>query len=159
PRKGDTISGVEVVSLRSSVDMHLWVDGSSGFMGNGDKKPADKSARAPADESRPPDGDKAQVVIQTQGPFTYFVPRDLARFDSPPVNPNAELQLEDRVQVTREHVRAVTPVGAAFTVGQAGLPPMLGPLAGVAHLLGSRGLADRLHDPLTAFKMYDTLTC
>ncbi|MCS6850945.1 MAG: hypothetical protein NZ700_07215 [Gemmataceae bacterium] len=92
--RGPGISGVERVTLRGDVDMHLWVDARSDFLGAG-KRSADASK--PADS--PGSVEKSQVVIKTQGPFTYDLRTDRARFDisqHPGPHPN-------HVSVTRLH--------------------------------------------------------
>jgi hypothetical protein len=98
--RNETVSGVERIHLRQDVDMNLWVDGNSGFMGGASKddpaakgekpkaKPVAEKARASdpkgkhaaaAAKTAPPP--KARVTIQTQGPFVYDVKTDHARFD------------------------------------------------------------------------------
>jgi hypothetical protein len=93
-------AGVDVVVLKSDVEMHLYVDASSGFLGSGkepskDKKPSDKPpAATPAGPPK-----KSHVVIKTQGPFNYDVVKNHAQFDvsqDPGPFPN-------RVQVNRFH--------------------------------------------------------
>jgi lipopolysaccharide export system protein LptA len=119
--KADTISGVDHVILRQDVEMHLYVDGDSGFLAGGkdgdatktdkadktdktaktdkadkaaggEKKaePARAEARAEGgDKAAAPaaaggadaDANKAHVVIKTQGPFLFDVPKSYARFD------------------------------------------------------------------------------
>ncbi|HMC66335.1 MAG TPA: hypothetical protein VKI65_15465, partial [Gemmataceae bacterium] len=87
--KAANVGGVDRLHLRSDVEMHLWVDANSGFLGSG-KEPA---AHAPAPvaspgsaavslrPSQPNVPEKAQVVINTQGPFVYDLRTDVARFD------------------------------------------------------------------------------
>lgn len=86
-------AGVDTVVLRSDVEMHLYVDSSSGFLGTGKEPPknADGKAAAPAA--------KSHVVIKTQGPFHYDVAKNHARFEvskDPGPFPN-------RVEVHRFH--------------------------------------------------------
>jgi hypothetical protein len=104
--KQDAITGVERIKLRHDVRMDLYVDSNSGFLGGPDDKdraakPGDKDKAAkPAPET--PDGkpkEKSHVIIITQGPFVYDVPKAHAQFnvsDSP--GPYA-----NRVSVTRVH--------------------------------------------------------
>jgi hypothetical protein len=72
--KTDNITGVERIALRSTVRMDLWVDAKSGFLAPSKPTPNNASA-APED--------KAKVVIQTSGPFTYDFKTNLARFEIP----------------------------------------------------------------------------
>jgi len=153
--RGDTISGVDVVALRSNVEMHLWVDGGSGFLASGDKeqKPKDPgadtkgAARSGADRAKPGEAEKSQVVIRTNGPFRYFVPRDLACFDSPAANNRdpGDQDFEDQVVVTRVHPQVVIPADVAALVGHTGFAVD----AGV--LIGARELPDR--------NLFDTVKC
>jgi lipopolysaccharide export system protein LptA len=97
--KGESVSGVKEVHLRSTVAMYLWVDGRSGFLG---ANPADVKPTPPGDGKRievivpssasgplkkpaqqVPEPEKAKVVIQTDGPFHYDVLADHATFDIP----------------------------------------------------------------------------
>jgi hypothetical protein len=103
-QKQDTISGVERITLRRDVEMHLYVDSDSGFMGGPDGKTArpgdkEKPKQSPAET---PDGkarEKAHVVIRTQGPFLYNVPKAHAQFDVS-VNPGP---YPNSVSVIRMH--------------------------------------------------------
>jgi lipopolysaccharide export system protein LptA len=74
------IAGVKSVNFRSDVNMHLWVDGHSGFLSS---TPKNSSAPAPkekgSDKTEPVE--KSLVNITTQGPFNYDVVTDHARFD------------------------------------------------------------------------------
>jgi lipopolysaccharide export system protein LptA len=91
PRKSklDGPSGLDKIVLRKDVDMNLWVDSQSGFLGSG-KNPAAKpkagsdkplaaQAQPPGAEAVPPD--KAKVVIRTQGPFVFDMRTNHATFD------------------------------------------------------------------------------
>jgi lipopolysaccharide export system protein LptA len=104
-----SVTGVKAIVLRSDVEMHLWVDANSGFMGTDSSKKAKdgaaEAAKAPpagknpatAAPQAPPE--KAQVVIKTQGPFLYDCLTDHARFDisqHPGPHPN-------NVEVHRQH--------------------------------------------------------
>lgn len=77
------INGVDTVTLRSNVEMHL-IDANSGFLG-GETKLADKPT------------DRPKVVITTPGPFRYDVAKDHARFDVPAKRG----PLPEKVTVTR----------------------------------------------------------
>jgi hypothetical protein len=100
--KGENTGPVDLLVLRSDVVMHLWVDQDSGFLGNPsstEKKPApDIVAKPPAE--------KSQVVIKTNGPFTYDLTKELAWFDSPPVNATAQPLAPTDVHVLRVHKAA-----------------------------------------------------
>jgi hypothetical protein len=160
--KGDTVSGVELVVLRSNVEMHLQVEAGSGFLaGEEARKPA---ANAPGakNTTRPAgDGPKAaapemsHVVIRTQGPFQYEVARELARFDSSPANANpqaGDLELGDQVQVTREHVQnEMTATGLASTIGSGGMALRCEGLAAATALVANRSLGQAM--------LYDMLVC
>jgi hypothetical protein len=89
--KGDA-SGVDRITLRSTVRMDLYPDSNSGFVGGNGKAPPAAPGKAPA---------KDHVVITTQGQFTFDVVEDVARFDSPPPNPS----FPDQVSVIREPLR------------------------------------------------------
>ena len=90
-------SDVEMLTLKSNVDMHLYVDASSGFLaGPGDFKNKQIVSKAPAAE-------KSQVTIKTNGPFHYDVPKKLAWFDSPPVPKGTVPAAPEQVLVSREH--------------------------------------------------------
>jgi hypothetical protein len=101
-RQSASITGVDHIVLLQDVEMHLYPDGDSGFLSakgtDKDKPPPDaKKAPAPAADKAAPPAKKAHVVIKTQGPFFFDVPRSYARFDisdHPSPYPN-------RVQATR----------------------------------------------------------
>jgi hypothetical protein len=91
-RKNDTISGVDRIVLLSNVDMNLSLDGKSGFLGGNSPAPAKAEERPRPDTTpakaapatgpqKPPEGEKARVLIQTQGPFTYDLRTDFAVFE------------------------------------------------------------------------------
>jgi hypothetical protein len=82
PRQA-SISGVERIVLHQDVEMHLYPDGNSGFLSTAKdsaRPAADPKGAAAAARTGPP-AKKAHVVIQTQGPFVFDVPRSHARFD------------------------------------------------------------------------------
>lgn len=89
--KSPTVNGVERITLRADVDMHLYVDAKNGFLGASkapaDQKPGtgDSKAGSPAAASAPGNPaaspPKALITIRTQGPFTYDLNTDRARFD------------------------------------------------------------------------------
>ncbi len=90
-QKKESISGVKSITLRSYVEMYLYVDSNrSGLPGN-DRAPA-KSAK-PAAKDAPPknpaDDEKALVIIKTPGPFRYDFNKDqdTATFDLPAADP------------------------------------------------------------------------
>jgi hypothetical protein len=82
--RSDSISGVERVLLRQDVDMHLYLDGKSGFLATGksdkDKK-EEKKAPAIEAEGDPQPAKRDHVHIHTQGPFNYDVEKMHAQFD------------------------------------------------------------------------------
>lgn len=89
-----TVGGVETITLRANVEMHL-IDTNSGFLGGADKpKATDKKSVAKADDAN---ADKPKVVITTPGPFRYDVATDRARFDVPAKRG----PLPEKVTVTR----------------------------------------------------------
>lgn len=81
---------VERIQLDADVDMNLWADARSGFLGSsnegkGREKPTTPDAK-PLDGRVPPaqraaQADKAQIKIMTQGPFRYDLLKDQATFD------------------------------------------------------------------------------
>lgn len=100
--KLDNVSGVDRVCLRADVEMHLYVDSRSGFLGDGKKA---KAPPAVADAGHPPgkgpaaaEPGKAHVKIFTEGPFAYDVVKDHARFDVSPV----PSRFPKHVEVVRE---------------------------------------------------------
>jgi hypothetical protein len=105
-----SITGVEKIILHSYVEMHLWVDAKSGFPGSGTDKqgkaaPAKGAARPkarPAPKEQAP-GEKSRVVITTEGPFTYDLPKDYALFESPP--PDRQSKSPGQVLLVREHLQ------------------------------------------------------
>jgi lipopolysaccharide export system protein LptA len=94
--RGEQVNGVELLVLKSHVDMHLYVDAKNGFLagaqdfGTGQPRPA--AASAP---------EKSHIIIKTKGPFRYEIPRELARFESPAVP--AGSAVAETVMVSREH--------------------------------------------------------
>jgi hypothetical protein len=76
--KTPTVSGVERIRLRNDVDMHLWVDSHSGFLGS--SKTAAPTA-PPAAEKPAATPEKVLVIIRTPGPFNYYLQTDHAQFD------------------------------------------------------------------------------
>ncbi len=81
------ISGVEKLVLLSNVDMHLWVDSRSGFLGN----------EAGGPRPSPGPTEKSHLFVQTLGPFVYDLRKDMAFFDIP------KGATREIVQVMREH--------------------------------------------------------
>jgi lipopolysaccharide export system protein LptA len=103
----ESISGVDRITLRSVVQMDLYVDPRSGFMSvNAGAQtvpsgPAgQKSGTRTVPGSTPTAKDKDHVQITTQGPFTYDVHKDFARFDIS----HKPTSLPSRVHVTRRHL-------------------------------------------------------
>jgi lipopolysaccharide export system protein LptA len=123
PGKKDGASGVEKITLRSNVDMHLYLDSRSGFM-TGTEGPAKKDPAAKADPN-----DKMHVQVTTNGKFVYDMIRDTARFDSP----TTKGPLEDRVKVTRNMLAPKEPPAPAPAPPM--LPPRIDPVAAPVALL------------------------
>lgn len=80
--RGESISGVERIYLRSDVEMILYSDPREGFMATGAKPPAQVNA-ATAKPARTESPEKSQINIKTAGPFTYDVQKDFAVFEVP----------------------------------------------------------------------------
>lgn len=80
----EAVSGVERVALRSDVDMNLWVDGRSGFLGGVARPEAKEPPGSPPATSPPPKKEAARISIQTQGPFQYDLRTDVAVFETAP---------------------------------------------------------------------------
>src|SRR4029077_639140 len=96
PRKEkvQSISGVDSIHLLANVEMHLWPDGNSGFLGGA--PPAGKEAKdKPLEEP--------QLIIMTPGPFRYVVsPDNVATPDRAYFDIPTELgPLPEKVTVTR----------------------------------------------------------
>jgi hypothetical protein len=97
PKVKSDLSGIDMIMLKSSVTMELYSDSSSGFL-SGTGKPNAGAGRVQDGKldtiavgiKEPPKKmtpDKSRVLITTDGPFVYDVPRDIARFESPPSGP------------------------------------------------------------------------
>jgi lipopolysaccharide export system protein LptA len=115
PRKGrgDSITGIKRIALHSAVEMELYVDGKSGFLGGqqGANRPA-PGAPVPAGDAPPPAGPStppSHVHITTPGRFTYdiFQDHDLARFELPEAPPDPRVPMD--VTVVRHHPAPVGP--------------------------------------------------
>src|ERR1043166_1566674 len=74
--KNEGIGNVELIELLSSVEMHLYVDASDGFLGGPD------AAQTPKPVAGQP-VQKDHVFIRTAGTFTYDPNKELAIFDGP----------------------------------------------------------------------------
>jgi hypothetical protein len=83
--KGDSVTGVKKIVLRSGVTMHLYVAGQ--FLGGANKEPG--QARPAPDPAEAPE--KAHVTITCPGRFQYeFLPEgDRAQFDVPAADSRA----------------------------------------------------------------------
>jgi lipopolysaccharide export system protein LptA len=86
------LNGVDRIELKSTVEMDLYTEASSDFMTSGDNPSAKKKTKEQAPE-------KAHIKITTGGPFVYDVPKDTARFESPPAK--TEASFPDQVKVQR----------------------------------------------------------
>jgi hypothetical protein len=95
-KRNEGVSGVDKLILLSHVNMQLFVDSRSGFLGNPNAAP--KPASAPKESQEP---DTSHLIITTNGTFTYDVPKDLAWFDSPEGGNKGIFR--DQVLVQREH--------------------------------------------------------
>jgi lipopolysaccharide export system protein LptA len=85
--KGGMTTDVERIVIPRDVDMNLWVDARSGFLGSNSPN-APKGKPGVAAKSAPPpaaaaaaQAEKAKVVIMTQGPFTFNPQSNVATFD------------------------------------------------------------------------------
>jgi hypothetical protein len=99
----DAISNIELLTLLSDVEMHLFVDNSDGFLGAAET-PARPAAdpKSVADNKKAPD--KSHIFIKTSGTFTYDVPKDLAWFDGPPFHKGGAVpNRPEQVLVSRLH--------------------------------------------------------
>ncbi len=108
--KAETVSGVDRIVLHSNVTMHLFADSNSGFLANSSKpenkpkgKPAEQADAAKASSQPPP---KDEIQIDTEGPFSYDVTKDLAHFNFPE---KAGVPISNRV-----HVRRIRQPGPMF---------------------------------------------
>lgn len=112
--RSESISGVDRIRLWSDVNMNLWVDSRSGFLGTArDTQPApaaapkkDAEVKTAAKPAEPPE--RSKVVIVTQGPFAYDMVTDTATFDisqHPSPRPNdVEVTRINGVEGKREHL-------------------------------------------------------
>jgi len=87
--RNDATGPVERIVIRSDVDMNLWVDARSGFLGTDNEKTKTSRPRSSASQlgkparpmtSAPAQAEKAKVTILTQGPFTYDLQKNRAIF-------------------------------------------------------------------------------
>jgi lipopolysaccharide export system protein LptA len=103
--KADSSMKVERIELGENVDMDLWTDPRSGFLGGGQSDRGqgnEAGAGHDSGEHRAQASDpveKAKVKIRTQGPFQYNLLTDRATFDiSHHSGPNPNVVQVDRVQ-------------------------------------------------------------
>jgi hypothetical protein len=87
-KKGEGISGVELLVLLADVKMQLYVDARSGFLASGPDAKKAPAAANPGDKNTQ-EVKKAHLNITTQGRFTYDLAKEKARFESPKQNPAA----------------------------------------------------------------------
>src|SRR5205085_11845233 len=99
--KEETVTGVEMVYLKSDVEMHLYVEATTGFLAGPAEAGKLKAAAGKGDLP-----EKSHVVVKTTGPFHYDVPKELAWFDSPPAGKSGASAGLDQVLVSREHKAA-----------------------------------------------------
>jgi len=99
--KGESVHGVEMLTLKANVEMHFYVDGKAGFLGG-----ADPSKAKATGTEKTPVLDRAHLVIKTPGKFQYDMARELAWFDSPEPNPKAPPAAPEEITVLRKHKSA-----------------------------------------------------
>jgi lipopolysaccharide export system protein LptA len=83
PKRGrksqsETITGVRKAHLHSDVEMNLYVDSRSGFLGPVQPAETDKSKTGKDARAEP---EKSHVIIKTFGPFHYDLQKEYATFD------------------------------------------------------------------------------
>jgi hypothetical protein len=103
---------VERIQLDADVDMNLWADARSGFLGSSTEEQGRDKAAIPAAKPLDPrlspsqqsaQADKAQIKIMTQGPFRYDLLTDRATFDiSHHSGPRPNVVTVDRFQEAEE---------------------------------------------------------
>lgn len=93
-KKGENSSGVEKLVLRSNVDIHAFMDPKSGFLDG-----TQTTKTAPAGKA-----ELSHLVIKTNGPFTFDVLKDTARFECPKLQDSADPLGTEHVLVLREHL-------------------------------------------------------
>jgi lipopolysaccharide export system protein LptA len=98
--KGEGVSGVEKITLKSNVDMDLYVDSNSSLMAS----PAEIERKA--DAKRPATTEKTHLHIMTNGKFVYDLIREACRFDAPVTRG----PLDDRVKIYRYVPRPKDPI-------------------------------------------------
>lgn len=94
--------GIERLRLHTDVEMHFWVDSSSGFLGG---VPTGRNAAPPPAKAQRPE--RAHIHVKTGGPFVYDLVKEKAWFESPPPRdgaPNSESLpiAPDQVHVERQ---------------------------------------------------------
>jgi lipopolysaccharide export system protein LptA len=110
--KGEGVSGVEKITLKSNVAMDLYVDSNSSLMAS----PAEieRKAATKAEAKKPASTEKTHLHIMTNGKFVYDLIRETCRFDAPVTRG----PLDDRVKIYRYAPRPKDPVAEV-------LPPPL----------------------------------
>ncbi len=105
--KSDAVTGVDKLVLKANVDLFMWVEGDTGFLGRqdgGEKSPAPaargepSAKREPSTKSGKP-APKSQLHIVCPGSFVYDVPKDMAVFERP--SPTAKPLTPDPIVITR----------------------------------------------------------
>jgi hypothetical protein len=94
--KEETVTGVEMVFLKSNVEMHLYVEANSPFLAGTSEDVRAKPATGEVPE-------KSHVVVKTNGTFHYDLPNQRAWFDSNPGSDAGTPAALDQVLVLREH--------------------------------------------------------
>jgi lipopolysaccharide export system protein LptA len=105
---------VERIELESEVDMNLWADARSGFLGGGKDDSSPEQSASPKPKSmatgmpRPKEAapaENAKVKIMTQGPFRYDLLTDRATFDiSHHSGPRPNVVTVDRYQEQEDKI-------------------------------------------------------
>lgn len=78
-KKNGSVNGVDTIRLGKNVEMHLFIEGDSGFMSSGKKPAATATASKTKTPAAPPK--PSHVTITTDGPFVYDVQKQHAEFD------------------------------------------------------------------------------
>jgi hypothetical protein len=79
--KRQSVTGVESIVLQSNVDMTLWADGKSGFLGGSRNQMAASATPPPTAAPTTEPSSKVRIVIHTLGRFVYDMRNDKAMFD------------------------------------------------------------------------------
>jgi hypothetical protein len=86
PPRNEMVSGVERILLHANVEMHIYSDGNSSFLSPGEDKGAGKVKGNPAKDraaASPQPPRQTEVIVNTDGPFSYDLQKDVAQFNIP----------------------------------------------------------------------------